>query len=70
MYCYESDIELLAALKQKERGAYSVIFNRFARQLIYFIESITDNTQVAQDLATESFIKVLIEVTIFLLFKS
>src|SRR5688572_19733079 len=55
---YTNDTELMAALQRKESSAGFVVFDRYVKRLTYFIEKITQNTQVSQDIATESFLKV------------
>jgi len=51
------DTELLIGLKQKNRAAFTDLFNRYYLQLCYFAEKITADNPVAQDIVSESLVK-------------
>jgi len=48
---------IVAAFKKGDEKATKIIFSSFFRPLCYFNEKILGNRQVAEDIATESFIK-------------
>ncbi|MBO9572894.1 MAG: sigma-70 family RNA polymerase sigma factor [Chitinophagaceae bacterium] len=58
MNSFSSDIELIRSLHDGHQAAYNVIYNRFARQLGYFVQSITGDIESAEDVVSESFVKV------------
>lgn len=55
---FSHDTELIRLLRNGDAKAYTAVYHRFIRPLSYFIISITADTQAAEDIASESFIKV------------
>lgn len=53
------DTELLNALKQGESHAFTEVYGMFYKPLCYFAEKITGESSHAEDIATESFVKLL-----------
>ena len=53
------DTELLNALKQGESHAFTDVYGMFYKPLCYFAEKITGDSSHAEDIATESFVKLL-----------
>jgi RNA polymerase sigma-70 factor (family 1) len=53
------DTSTLSALGKGEEWAFSKIYRLYSRQLIYVTEKITGNKEAAEDIAAESFIKIL-----------
>lgn len=53
------DTELLDALKQGESHAFTEVYGMFYKPLCYFAEKITGDNSKAEDIATESFVKLL-----------
>ncbi len=53
------DTELLDALKQGESHAFNEVYGLFYKPLCYFAEKITGDSSQAEDIATESFVKLL-----------
>lgn len=56
---FETDTEMLVALQQGESAAFDQVYGLFFRPLCYFAEKITGSSAVAEDIATESFVKLL-----------
>ena len=56
---YPNDIAFLDALRQRDPGAFDQLYVLYYRPLCYFAENLVGNADTAQDLATESFIKLL-----------
>jgi RNA polymerase sigma-70 factor (family 1) len=52
-----NDTELLMGLKQRNRAAFTELYNRYYAQLCYFAERISLNNPVAQDIVSESLVK-------------
>jgi len=48
---------IIAAFKKGDEKATKIIYSSFFKPLCYFNQKILDNRQVAEDIATESFIK-------------
>jgi len=53
------DTELLDALKQGESHAFTEVYGMFYKPLCYFAEKITGDSLKAEDIAAESFVKLL-----------
>jgi RNA polymerase sigma-70 factor (family 1) len=50
-----SEHDVMAALRNSDRRAYDYIFNEFYHALSYFTQKITDNTQDAEDIVSQTF---------------
>ena len=65
MNCYDTDMNFLRALQQCAPMAFDQLYASYYRPLCYFAENLVGDADVAQDLATESFIKLLQKSTCF-----
>jgi RNA polymerase sigma-70 factor (family 1) len=54
-----NDAELLAYLKRGDAPAFDQVYNLYFKSLCYFAEKITGDGASAEDIATESFVKLL-----------
>jgi RNA polymerase sigma-70 factor (family 1) len=50
-----SEHDVMAALRNGDRRAYDYIFNEFYQAICYFTQKITDNTQDAEDIVSQTF---------------
>ncbi len=62
---YDSDMNFLLALRQQSPMAFDQLYAGYYRPLCYFAEELTGDPAAAQDLVTESFIKLLQRVADF-----
>lgn len=53
------DERILAGIRELDEGAFSQLYNKYYRQLCYYAEKITQNQAASEDIAAESFIKLL-----------
>ncbi len=65
MQVYNDDISFLCALRQGAPEAFDHLYALYYRPLCHFAENLIRNADIAQDLATESFIKLLQQSTDF-----
>lgn len=65
MNVYNDDISFLRALRQGTPEAFDRLYALYYRPLCYFAEGLIRNIDIAQDIATESFIKLLQKSTNF-----
>ncbi|HRE51202.1 MAG TPA: sigma-70 family RNA polymerase sigma factor [Flavitalea sp.] len=56
---YHDDMAFLDALRQRKAEAFDELYAAYYRPLCFFAENLVGNADAAQDLATESFIKLL-----------
>lgn len=59
MQPFTNDTEILQDLKQGEVYAFDHVYHLYYQQICFFAESIVGNSALAEDLATESFVKIL-----------
>lgn len=59
MTAFANDTELIAALKQNIPGAFDQVYESYYRPLCYFAEKLSGDRATAEDLASETFIKLL-----------
>ena len=59
MKTYINDTDILAALQQGDSDAFNHIYKLYFKPLSYFAEKITGSNVVAEDMATETFVKLL-----------
>ncbi len=52
-----ADIDLLAALNEGQNAAYSELYEKYAQQLCYFIQSVTANREASEDIVSEAFLR-------------
>lgn len=56
---YDHNMDFLDALRRKDAEAFDELYASYYRPLCFFAENLVGNVDTAQDLATESFIKLL-----------
>lgn len=54
-----SEIELLKAFQAGEDSAFTEVYEKYSRQLLFFTERLTGNKEVAEDIVADSFIKLM-----------
>jgi RNA polymerase sigma-70 factor (family 1) len=59
MNVYATDMEILQALKKGDAHAFDHVYSLYFKPLCYFAEKITGDGLNAEDIATESFVKLL-----------
>lgn len=62
---YDNEMNFLHALRQGTLVAFDQLYASYYRPLCYFAESLVSNADSAQDIATESFVKLLQKSTSF-----
>lgn len=54
----EEDIKLVKRFKDKDQTAFDIIFSKYYKQIYYFLYKMVYSTEVAEDIAQDTFIKV------------
>jgi RNA polymerase sigma factor (sigma-70 family) len=59
MIDFENDIVVLTALEKGDTDAFNYIYDLYFKPLCYFAEKLTNDNELAQDMASDSFLKLL-----------
>lgn len=56
--CYKDELAFIEAFHRKDEKAYKCLFETFYSEIVYFSYKLTDNESVAEEIVSDSFLKV------------